>query len=40
MRRVTAIDMDGNVIQREDERTGHNGLVYEMFEELFKTTSG
>ena len=36
MRRVTAVDMDGNVIQREDERTGHNGLVYEMFEEFLK----
>lgn len=36
MRRVTAIDMDGNVIQREDERIGHNELVYEMFEEFLK----
>ena len=32
MRRVTAVDMDGNVIQREDERIGHNELVYEINE--------
>ena len=31
MRRVTAVDMDGNVMQREDESRGHNKIVYEMF---------
>ena len=28
MRRITAVDMDGNIMQREDERIGHNEIVY------------
>ena len=30
MRRITAVDMDGNIMQREDERIGHNEIVYAM----------
>ena len=32
MRRVTAVDSDGKGLQIEDERKGHNELVYELFE--------
>ena len=37
MRRVTAVDMDGNIMQREDERIGHNEIVYEMFKEFLNS---
>ena len=37
MRRVTAVDMDGNVMQREDESRGHNKIVYEMFKEFLNS---
>ena len=36
MRRVTAVDSDGKVLQIEDERKGHNELVYELFEEFLE----
>ena len=36
MRRVTAVDSDGKVLQIENERTGHNELVYELFEEFLE----
>ena len=36
MQRVTAIDKDGNIYSKEDERTGHNELVYELFEEFLE----
>ena len=37
MRRITAVDMDGNIMQREDERIGHNEIVYEMFKEFLNS---
>lgn len=36
MQRVTAVDKDGNIYSKEDERTGHNELVYELFEEFLE----
>ena len=36
MRRVTAVDSDGKVLQIEGERKGHNELVYELFEEFLE----
>ncbi len=36
MRRVTAVDSDGKVLQIENERIGHNELVYELFEEFLE----
>ncbi len=37
MRRVTAIDKDGNIYSKESLKVGHNELVYELFEEFLKT---
>lgn len=36
MQRVVAVDKDGNIYSNEDERTGHNELVYELFEEFLE----
>lgn len=36
MRRVTVVDSDGKVLQIEDERKGHNELVYELFEQFLE----
>ena len=36
MQRVTAVDKNGNIYSKEDERTGHNELVYELFEEFLE----
>ncbi len=36
MQKVTAVDKEGNIFQIEDERTGHNALVYELFEEFLE----
>lgn len=36
MRRVTAVDKDGNIYSKEDEKIGHNELIYELFEEFLK----
>lgn len=36
MQRVTAVDKDGKIYSKEDKRTGHNELVYEMFEEFLE----
>ena len=36
MQRVVAVDKDGNIYSNEDERPGHNELVYELFEEFLE----
>ena len=36
MQRVVAVDKNGNIYSKEDEKTGHNELVYELFEEFLE----
>ena len=40
MRRVTAVDKDGNIYSKEDEKIGHNELIYELFEEFLEPLQG
>ena len=37
MQRVVAVDKDGNIYSKEDETTGHNELIYELFEEFLES---
>ena len=36
MQRVVAVDKNGNIYSKEKEKTGHNELVYELFEEFLE----
>ncbi len=36
MQRVVAVDKDGNIYSKEDEKIGHNELIYELFEEFLE----